>query len=81
MVYFTTMDIDKRTWMIKSNTGETQGPFLEAVFQEKLRAGDIPFYYSLKSNQMSDWQPLLEVVSTDETFRRASTLPPPLDDN
>ena len=75
------MDIEKRTWMVKSNTGETQGPFQEEVFQEKLRAGDIPFYYFLKSNQMKDWQPLLEVVSKDETFRRASTVPPPLEKN
>ncbi|MBN2715360.1 MAG: hypothetical protein JXX14_05865 [Deltaproteobacteria bacterium] len=67
--------------MIKSNTGETQGPFQENVFQEKLRAGEIPFYYFLKSDQMEDWRPLLDVVSNDETFRRASTMPPPLDRN
>ena len=56
------MNIEKRTWMIKSNTGETQGPFQENVFQEKLRAGEIPFYYFLKSDQMDDWQPLLDVA-------------------
>ena len=71
------MNIEKRTWMIRSNRGETQGPFSETLFQEKLRAGDIPFYYQIKSNMMNDWKPLLDVVSTDETFRRPSTLPPP----
>jgi hypothetical protein len=70
------MDIEKRTWMIRSNNGETQGPFKEDEFQEKLRAGEIPFYYHLKSNLMNEWKPLLDVVSTDETFRRPSTLPP-----
>jgi hypothetical protein len=70
------MDIEKRTWMIRSNNGETQGPFNEDEFQEKLRAGEIPFYYHLKSNHMNEWKPLLDVVSTDETFRRPSTLPP-----
>ncbi|MBN2525928.1 MAG: hypothetical protein JXR76_05995 [Deltaproteobacteria bacterium] len=73
------MDIEKRTWMIRSNKGETWGPFPEHEFQEKLRAGEFPYYYSLKSNQMKNWQPLLEVVSTDETFRRASTIPPSSD--
>ena len=63
--------------MVKSDKGVKQGPFPEEIFQEKLRAGDIPYYFSLKSNQMKEWQPLLEVVSSDETFRRASTLPPP----
>lgn len=73
-----TMNVENRTWMIKSNRGETKGPFPEAQFQDKLRAGEIPFYYSIKSNEMDDWKPLVQVVSTDETFRRASTMPPPL---
>ena len=70
------MSIEKRTWMIKSNKGEKFGPYPEEEFQEKLRAGEFPYYYTLKSNQMKDWRPLLEVVSSDETFRRASTIPP-----
>lgn len=74
------MNIENRTWMVRSNKGELLGPFPENEFQEKLRAGEIPYYYSLKSNQMTDWQPLLEVVSTDETFRRASTIPPAQND-
>ncbi|MBN2340591.1 MAG: DUF4339 domain-containing protein [Deltaproteobacteria bacterium] len=71
------MDITNRTWMVKTNKGETQGPFPEDQFQERLRAGEIPFYYYLKSSEMDDWQPLLDVISSDDSFRRPSTMPPP----
>lgn len=71
------MNTEYRTWMVISNTGETQGPFSEQQFQNKLRAGDFPFFYKIKSNEMTQWRPILDVVSEDQSFRRPSTTPPP----
>jgi hypothetical protein len=71
------MDISKRTWQIKTDEEEILGPFGEEEFQKKLRDGDIPVYYHIKSNYMNSFEPLLSVISKDTTFKRKSTLPPP----
>jgi len=63
--------------MIRSNTGEVTGPLGEEEFQEKLRAGEIPFFYDIRSSAMTDWKPLVKVISEDNSFHRASTTPPP----
>lgn len=70
------MDITNREWWIRTDDVE-QGPFAEDDFQEKLRAGEIPLKSVVKSNYMTDWEPLLKYISADETFRRPSTMPPP----
>ena len=69
------MDISKREWWIKIEDKE-EGPLIEEAFQEKLRAGKIPLMALVKSNQMNDWEPLLTYISSDESFRRPSTMPP-----
>ena len=71
------MDTSKRTWVIKTPEGGEEGPFSEDEFQDRLRAGDIPLHYQIKSNFMAGYQPLLLVISTDSTFRRESSMPPP----
>ena len=71
------MDISKREWWVRSAGGE-EGPIPEETFQDRLRAGDIPLQSEIKSNYMDDWKPLLEIVSSDETFHRRSTPPPPV---
>ena len=69
------MDIAEREWSVKVGD-DIEGPMPEEEFQERLRDGEFPLHALIKSNFMSDWQPLLTVVSNDETFRRPSTLPP-----
>ena len=70
------MDVSDRTWMINLNGGKKEGPLSEEAFQDKLRAGDIPLTSMVKSNRMKKWKPLIEVISTDETFLRPSSMPP-----
>jgi hypothetical protein len=70
------VDVANRKWWIRTGDVE-QGPVDEDCFQEKLRAGEIPLKSVIKSNYMKDWEPLLMYISTDETFRRPSTMPPP----
>ena len=72
------MDIEQRTWLVRTADGVEQGPFSEDEFQDRLRAGDIPLFYQIKSNQMNDWKPILDVITSDESFHRTSTMPPPL---
>lgn len=69
------MDVSTRKWWIRIGNEET-GPFDEDLFQDKLRAGEISLRSEVKSNFMSNWEPLLSVVSKDETFRRRSSVPP-----
>lgn len=69
------MDVSNRKWWIRTAEGE-EGPVCEDPFQDRLRAGLIPLNSMVKSNFMDAWQPLLAIVSTDETFRRPSTIPP-----
>jgi hypothetical protein len=69
------MDITNRKWWIRTADNE-EGPIDEDSFQDRLRAGLIPLNSKIKSNMMDGWQPLLAIVSTDETFRRPSTIPP-----
>jgi hypothetical protein len=71
------MDIDKREWWVRTPDGE-EGPIPEETFQERLRSGGIPLHSEIKSNYMDEWKPLLEIVSSDETFHRRSTPPPPV---
>jgi hypothetical protein len=71
------MDLSQRKWWVRTDEGE-EGPIDEEDFQERLRAGDVPLHAELKSNQMDEWKPLLEVISSDESFHRRST-PPPID--
>ncbi len=70
------MDVSDRTWMIKPTGGKKEGPFSEEAFQDKLRAGDIPLSSQVQSNKMKKWKSLIEVISTDETFLRPSSMPP-----
>jgi hypothetical protein len=70
------MDIANRKWWIRVNNAE-QGPIDEDDFQQRLRAGEVSLKASVKSNYMTDLEPLLQYVSKDESFRRPSTLPPP----
>ena len=69
------MDVSTRKWWIRLGN-EEKGPLDEESFQEMLRAGEISLRSEVKSNLMSDWAPLLSVVSKDETFRRRSSVPP-----
>jgi len=71
------MDTSKRIWVIKTPEGVEEGPLSEEAFQMRLRAGEIPLHFQIKSNFMNGYQPLLLVISTDSTFRRESSLPPP----
>ena len=71
------MDVSKRKWWVKLGEDE-DGPIAEEVFQERLRSGQIPLKSVVKSNFMEQWEPLLSYISVDETFRRPSTLPPPV---
>jgi hypothetical protein len=70
------MDISKREWWLRLNDVE-EGPIGEEQFQERLRAGKIPLNAFIKSNYMSDWEPLLRYISNDDSFRRPSSMPPP----
>lgn len=70
------MDVTKRQWWIKYGDKE-EGPLGEEEFQQRLRAGEFPLGSEIKSNFMSKWESLLKIVSSDETFRRPSTMPPP----
>jgi len=70
------MDVSERTWMIKPTGGNKEGPLSEEAFQDKLRAGDIPLTSQVKSNRMKKWTPLIEVITSDETFLRPSSMPP-----
>ncbi len=63
--------------MLRLPDGNQDGPLSEDEFQDRLRAGKLPLSASVKSNGMQEWKPLLEVVSTDETFLRPSSMPPP----
>lgn len=72
------MDLSQRKWWVRTPEGE-QGPIPEDEFQDQLRAGDIPLHAELKSNFMDEWKPLLDVISSDESFHRRSTTPPPVD--
>lgn len=69
------MDVSNRKWWIKLGE-KVEGPIEEEAFQTRLRAGQIPLQSHIKSNFMDDWEPLLEYISADETFRRPSNLPP-----
>ena len=71
------MDTSKRIWWIREPGGAERGPVPEDEFQDTLRDGKIPLGSEIKSNYMDAWRPLLEVVSSDETFIRPSTMPPP----
>jgi len=71
------MDVCNREWLVRSPDGAESGPFPEDEFQERLRKGEFALGSLLKSDRMDDWKPLLEVVATDETFVRPSTMPPP----
>lgn len=70
------MDVSNRTWWIRVGEKE-EGPIEEEAFQERLRAGKIPLQASIKSNQMTSFEPLLTYISKDETFRRPSKMPRP----
>jgi hypothetical protein len=70
------MNFENRKWWIKTGEGE-EGPFIEDVFQERLRSGEIPLGAVIKSDSMDNWQPLLKYIADDESFRRPSTIPPP----
>jgi len=71
------MDVSTRKWWIRQPDGAETGPLGEDDFQHQLRQGKFPLGSVLKSDRMADWKPLLEVVATDETFARPSTMPPP----
>ncbi len=70
------MDMSKREWWIRYSDGKEEGPLSEDSFQDRLRAGEIPLGAEIKSSLMDDWESLLSVVASDETFQRQSTLPP-----
>ncbi len=74
------MDIKNRKWWILVGDIE-RGPISEDDFQEELRSGKISLRSQVKSNYMDNFEPLLKYVSTDESFRRPSTMPPSLPDN
>ena len=69
------MDVENREWWIKFE-GMDEGPIGEDDFQSRLRAGELPLKALIKSNFMESFEPLLTVVTTDQTFRRPSKLPP-----
>ena len=69
------MDIENRKWWIK-NGDAVEGPIDEEDFQSRLRAGSIPLGVMIKSDAMVGFEPLLKVVSTDDSFKRPSTAPP-----
>jgi hypothetical protein len=71
------MDLSERKWWVRTPEGE-EGPIEEEDFQDQLRAGNVPLHAEIKSNMMNEWKPLLEVISSDESFHRRST-PPPID--
>jgi hypothetical protein len=72
------MDVSSRTWRIRMPDGTEVGPLGEEEFQDRLRRGEFPLGSQLRSDRMEAWKPLLEVVSTDESFARPSTIPPPV---
>jgi hypothetical protein len=72
------MDISTRQWWIRKPDGTEVGPLIEDEFQHRLRKGEFPLSSLLKSDRMESWKSLLEVVATDETFARPSTVPPPV---
>jgi hypothetical protein len=72
------METSERKWWTRTPEDGEQGPIEEEDFQERLRSGKVPLHAELKSNLMDDWQPLLDVISNDESFHRRST-PPPVD--
>lgn len=71
------MDLSQRKWWVRTPEGE-EGPISEDDFQDRLRAGNVPLHAEIKSNYMDEWKPLLDVISSDESFHRRST-PPPVD--
>jgi hypothetical protein len=68
------MDVSNRQWWIKLGDDE-EGPIDERAFQARLRAGRISLQSLIKSNLMTEWEPLLSYISKDESFRRPSTMP------
>jgi hypothetical protein len=74
------MDVSNRQWWIRIGDAE-EGPVDEETFQVRLRAGEVSLKAMVKSNYMENWEPLLKYISTDETFRRPSTMPKTDPDN
>ena len=68
------MDVTTREWQIRIGDIE-EGPINEIDFQNRLRAGEIPLKAEAKSNMMDHWKPLLEIISSDASFRRPSSVP------
>lgn len=71
------MDVSKRQWWLRLGD-EQLGPLSEDDFQERLRNGEFALEAEVKSSMMDGWKPLLAIVAEDESFRRPSTMPPPM---
>jgi hypothetical protein len=69
------MSLENRQWWVRVR-GVEEGPIPEDVFQDRLRAGEFPLGAEIKSSEMAKWEPLIEVISRDESFHRRSTAPP-----
>ncbi|MDD5307828.1 MAG: hypothetical protein PHU25_10950 [Deltaproteobacteria bacterium] len=69
------MGVENRQWWVRIRDAE-EGPIPESAFQDRLRAGEFPLGAEIKSSEMAGFEPLIDVISKDESFHRRSTAPP-----